>query len=165
MEIKNQALKITSGLSEIGTKAQRLNKETFVKTMGALSIHFPSLYKPESLKSLLPAMYNLLADLTPKRLEKGLNTFLRLHKEIYPNTNLVAYIREYALLGNFPTATEGWISRFGVNVDFITQRVVEAMGGAWFLKKSENTMADRAQFFKMFDEIAAKEKQKILLGE
>lgn len=176
MELENQVLQKTSQSSVIGSKSP-LDKQTFAKTMGVLSIHFPNLYKADNLQTLIPAMYAVLSDLTPKRLERGLKKFLMLHKEIYPNTNIAACIREYALLHDFPIAADGWlvveknVKKLNMHstqeldeMDYITEEIVASMG-IYYLRQSINHMADRAHFFKMFEQISNKEKQRILLGE
>lgn len=93
---------------------------------------------------------------------RGIKTFCLKHKEIYPNTNIIAYIREYAL--DDPKeliAEEAWgelrneQSRVGgiygsPNFDDETLRKTVKIMGWRNLCLSTNEEADRAHFMKIF---------------
>ena len=57
-----------------------------------LQAHFPCLKTNED---RLTTMYEFIKDLTSEQFRKGIRIFCEQHKEIFPNTNITAYIREY----------------------------------------------------------------------
>lgn len=102
--------------------------------------------------------------------------FCRLHAEIFPNTNVPAHIRKYALVEalSFPTSGEAWqmvlreISRVGGYKapeiqDPIVAEAVRCVG--WKdICYSENVEATRAHFMKAYDQLLSRKKQEILMG-
>lgn len=98
-----------------------------------------------------------------------------MHEEIYPNTNIIAYIRKYALVDDlfYLTSGEAWqmvldemrrvCGSYGVPSvsNEIVQRVINAVG--WKdICLSDNIAVVRGQFFKIYDSFVQKEKEKIL---
>ena len=69
-----------------------LNEEVFAKWMVVLGKHFPCL---RAEKERMTTMYEFLKDLSNVEFENGVREFCKRQKEIYPNTNIVAYIREF----------------------------------------------------------------------
>lgn len=96
-----------------------------------------------------------------------------MHKEIFPNTNVIAYIREYSF-DDRDTPAEAWgdvltaLKRLGswttpVFDNEITQKAVDCMG--WqCLCESTNVEADRAHFMKMYEQLLSREKKNKLNG-
>ena len=113
----------------------------------------------------------LLRDLTDEELLKGIERFCRAHKEIYPNTNIVAYIREYALEDlNQPTAGEAWDmvlkemcrcgGRYG-EPKFENEVIKKSVDALGWLEICNSTNADviRSNFYKAYDAIILKQKK------
>lgn len=120
-------------------------------------------------------MKTLLSDLTPDQFERGVKTLILRHKEIYPNTNLIAVIREYAVTDpalNSPEEAWGEVVREKSKAfiysdrkitDPIAEETVKVMG--WRnLCLSENEEADRAHFFKIYKSIADRQKHSAIMG-
>lgn len=59
-----------------------------------LGIQFPELLKQ---KEKIKLMQDLLSDLSEEEFVRGVKTLILRHKEIFPNTNIIAVIRDYAL--------------------------------------------------------------------
>jgi hypothetical protein len=112
----------------------------------------------------MDALYLALGDLSREQLETGLRKFYRTRKEIYPNTNLGAVIRELALVDNlqYPTSAEAWemvrreMARVGGSYGTPAvpiapvQKAIETI--SWReICLSENPEAVRAHFFKVYD--------------
>ena len=123
----------------------------------------------------LEALYALLSDLTESQFTTAVRRIVLTHKEIYPNTNLVAVLREYALCDlSEPTSAEAWgeIEK-EKNRAFIygkaeiknplAKKVVEILG--WRnLCLSENIEADRAHFMKMYEQMATRDRLNRIIG-
>lgn len=110
--------------------------------------------------------------MTDEQVKRGLEVFLKTHKDVYPNTNLIAYIRHYGFAETDGyTAGEAWgevitgIKR-GQKPNFkkqITEKIVGLIG--WSnLNRSNNPELDRTNFLKMFEQIQKSEKEKQLRG-
>ena len=67
-----------------------LDKKIYLKGIGALAGIF------QNYKISAEFMYNYLNDLTNKEFMKAINEIIKGMRELYPNTNLVALIREKA---------------------------------------------------------------------
>jgi len=106
----------------------------------------------------------MLADLTSEQFIQGIKSFCFAHKEIYPNTNVIAHIRHYALADpNRKTAAEAWgevlseVSRVGSYgaPQFTTSeihRAIECVG--WRdICLSEQIGVERAHFMRAYDGI------------
>ena len=100
--VKQEAGKIralTHSENTSGGKALIPTRETFSETkfnrgLEILTAAFPlAIQNPDRIK----LMRSLLADLTEEEFVRGVKTLVLTHKEIYPNTNLIAVIRDYAL--------------------------------------------------------------------
>lgn len=127
---------------------------------------------PEKAKVFERVNYLLLQDLSEEQFARGLLKFLKTHKEVFPNTNLVAYIREYGLLGEFLTAGEAWgvvldeIRRVSGNYgtpavkNELVQKAIECTG--WRSICDEEAKFVRAQFFKTYDSLVEKKKREVL---
>ena len=117
----------------------------------------------------------MLSGLSCEQFINGIKTFCLAHKEIYPNTNIIAYIREYALTDiNQKTAEEAWgeiiaeIKRVGYygQPNFSThiiKKSVECIG--WYdICFSEEIGIERAHFLKAYKNLIEKEKIKNILN-
>ena len=123
-------------------------------------------------------MYRFLMDLKPAQFEKGIMKFCQIHKEIYPNTNVGAYIREYALIDelSYSTAAEAWgqvnqaLSKegfYGSPTNIISDKyILKAINilGWNNMCKSPTVGVTRAHFIKVYEQLIAREKQTTLLG-
>lgn len=115
----------------------------------------------------------MLSDLQEEKLKNAIKKFCLSHKEIYPGTNLIAYIREYALeLDEIPSAGEAWgyahkkiCGSVFTNSEFgLADKTAELMGGYAVLGRSENSDVLRGQFVKLYNELLEKEKTNRLMG-
>lgn len=86
--------------------------------MGILLSTFPNLVEGTTGADRLRFAYELLKDLSEDELCAGVKKFCLKHKEIYPNTNFIAYIREYAKEGTFMPDYEAW--------DFVLKEVKDS---------------------------------------
>lgn len=121
------------------------------------------------------AWYEGLRDLSEEEFRRGVTKFFKTHKEIYPNTNILAYIREYALVDEleFPTEAEAWdmvhkeMSRVGgsygrpeINCEPV-QKAVEII--TWReICLSDNPEAVRAHFFKVYNSLLKRHRESLL---
>ena len=121
------------------------------------------------------AWYESLKDLTPDQFRRGIKKFCLLQQEIYPNTNVPAYIRRYALFdeNDFKTAGQAWravqdaVSRYGSeSPKFDDPLVAEAVRcvGWRDINFSESIDTLRAHFFKVYDQLVARQKETALMG-
>lgn len=103
----------------------------------------------------------LLSDLSDAEFLRGITKFCRFHEEIYPNTNVAAYIRKYGREDlTVPTPEEGWeevreqMSRVGYYnspswTHPLIARAVKAVG--WRdLCVSEQPDISRAHFLRVY---------------
>ena len=147
-----------------------LNRQSLARALDVLTTHIPSL---ELTPDKVLIWNEALKDLSVEELQNGIKTFCLAHKEIYPGTNVIAIIRSYALGQHLQSnALDQWgqivkaIRKCGFNqvpkfLNPITQKVVSCMG--WSnLYKSENSVADRAHFIKLFENEVEKENLKRL---
>lgn len=132
-------------------------------TMALITTSFPKLFEKNEIAQKMAVIYELLKDLTSNELNTGVIKFCKNHKEIYPNTNIVAYIREYALLKDYPSAASQWEFKFIQDIASpITKRIVQSMGGRFSLDRSTNASTDRAHFLKLYEQLVNEEKQATL---
>ncbi|PIR25624.1 MAG: hypothetical protein COX62_04575 [Deltaproteobacteria bacterium CG_4_10_14_0_2_um_filter_43_8] len=115
----------------------------------------------------------MLSDLSEEEFIRGIKAFCLKHKELYPNTNLIAYIREYAF-EDFKTKDEfeSWeevlrqVSRQGCSgiPQFSTEEIKRAvhMIGWRDICMSENIGVERAHFAKAYKQIIEKKRSKRL---
>lgn len=126
-------------------------------------------------KQQVQVMHGLLSDLPIEKILSGVSIFCASHKEIYPNTNIVAYIREYALYDPKElTSAEAWevvrkaIASYGryskrPKFESLIEKSVESIG--WVqLCDSNNPSADRAHFMRMYDTFVGREKMNKMRG-
>ena len=117
-------------------------------------------------------MYQFLKDLSEADLKHGIVEFCKRHKEIYPNTNVIAHIRSYAKQKNLVADHEAWQivndaiahqqrhfwnATTGIppkpvfddaQIDLTVQRV-----GWRVLVLRENESFDRSHFFRVYNDI------------
>lgn len=152
-------------LSKSGATSVALTSEAFGKGMAIFEACFPR-YRLG--KSELDVWRFMLADLTEEQFVRGMKTFCLAHREIFPNTNIVAHLRYYAVANpKQKTAAEAWadvlkaIGNVGSYCmpsfdDIPTQRAVEAIG--WKdICFSENIGVERAHFMRAYDEIVKRD--------
>lgn len=72
-----------------------LTKREFTRAMQVMFLNMPNL--PMQSDGTLDVWHELLKDLSAEQLEKGVLKFSKDHLDVYPNTNIVAHIRKYAL--------------------------------------------------------------------
>jgi len=128
-------------------------------------------------KEQATVMFECLQDLSPEEFVKGIKKFCTMHKEIFPNTNVIAYVREYALIDErtFLSASEAWaqvlreISRVGAYGSPIPLSVIvaEAIKGIGWkdLCLSDNVDVVRGQFRKLYEQLVERKKKEILEGK
>lgn len=120
----------------------------------------------------------MLSDLTENEFIKGIKSFCLAHKEIYPNTNIIAYIREYA--HDKPdqlSASEAWenvlenVRRYGYyrqdEVKYLSDDIKKAVDcvGYKAICLSETIGVERAHFMKAYEALISRENKKELRGE
>lgn len=109
-----------------------------------------------------------LFDLSDAQVMDGVKKFCLATKEIYPGTNIIAYIREYALeINEQETAGEAWASVLGAaggrkTRDWtppsqLAKRAADCIGGYDHIGYSENSEATRAHFFRVFADLQKRE--------
>jgi hypothetical protein len=121
-------------------------------------------------------MFDMLQDMPPEKFRKGVKIMCLKHKELYPGTNIVAYIREYGLVDqNRMNSAEAWgevlrqvssTGSYGVPVfsDDIVKRAVECVG--WReICMSENIGVERAHFMRAYDRLVERENFNAISGE
>lgn len=124
----------------------------------------------------MPIWYSLLRDLTPDDLLRGISMFCASHKEIYPNTNIVAYIREYALYDPeevtpadaYEIAQKAWRrwSMYSPRRKFknvLIEKTIETLGVRDILS-SENPEILRAHFLKIYESYQKRDKIHKMIG-
>lgn len=121
-------------------------------------------------------MFGMLSDLNQDQFLKGVRAFCLKHKEIYPNTNIVAYIREYGLIDqNRKNSAEAWgevleqvgrTGSYGVP-EFSTELIKKAVQcvGWRDICLSENIGVERAHFLRAYDRLIERENFNALTGE
>lgn len=138
----------------------------------AFCFHYPNFKVDEK---FLLAWEMMLGDLTEEQFRKAIHKFCLSHKDIYPGTNVIAYLREYALVNEeeYPDPFEAWkmvtdeIRRVGDNTPSfknpLVQKAVEFVG--WRdINFSENPEWIKSQFTKAYEQLVARQKQNTLLG-
>ena len=136
--------------------------------------HFP---KMEISKERAEVMFEFLSDLTPGELAIGVEKFCKVHSEIYPNTNIIAHIRRYALVDEVTNLTgwEAWelvldaIRKvggiYGVPKisDQLVQKTVNIIG--WKdICSSSNPEAVRAHFVKAYESLVEHKHKRLVQG-
>jgi hypothetical protein len=118
-------------------------------------------------------LWNFLSDLTDEQFMTAIKQVILLDKEIYKSTNLVAVIREKALKQDF-LAADAWgeviaqirsVGSWGQPVfkNKVIEQAVNLMG--WKeLCMSENQIADRAHFLKIFETLMTRENKETIIS-
>lgn len=140
--------------------------------MSLILLNSPHLLKDPT---KIEGMYMFLSDLSEEQFKKATAKFILRHKEIYPNTNVVAYLREYALIDEeLPTPEEAWgevKAYFGPEhspMSEFTSQALHILGREnvkWNLIRNENEEIDRAHFFKTYKAITERAKNELLMGD
>lgn len=145
-----------------------MDKKIFKEGIALLLRAFPN-------KEINPKLaWVLLCDLNNPEYESAIMKIISTQVEIYPNTNMIALIRHNAKEDlNILTAGEAWgkvlrqISKaghYGIPKfkDDLVKKSVEAIG--WHnICMSENIGIERAHFFKVYEALSGRKKQKDLL--
>ena len=138
-----------------------LDKKTYLKGIGALAGIF------QNYKINAEFMYHFLEDLTNEEFTKAVNEIVRGMKGLYPNTNLVALIREKAKSSQKKLPGEAWAEVLGAIrsvgsygspefSDPLIQKAVNCIG--WrHLCLSENIEIQRAHFLKIYENLSKRE--------
>jgi hypothetical protein len=145
-----------------------MDKDSFREAMVILFKHFPNLSPDKEQQRMWKA---LLSDLEPDQLVGAVLSICRDRQEIYPNTNIVALIRDYANKFNGPglSAEEGWGQVIGQyngskpNVSEITKQAVELMGGWHYIgmTQEKDLGVMRAHFYRAFEALQRREKVQV----
>lgn len=132
----------------------------------------PDLMKDQS---RVDAMYWLLGDLTEEQFKVGIQKLILKHPQIYPGTNIIALIREYALIDDeIPSPEEAWgqvkghFGRAHTSLSEFTSEALHMMGYEnikWNIIRNENEEIDRAHFFKTYKAITERAKNELLMGD
>lgn len=87
------------------TMSPSLTQRKFERGIEIIGIILPKLIdSPEKIE----ALYCCLQDLTDEEFGRGVKILALTHKEFYPNTNVIALIRDYALGDETKTGVEAW---------------------------------------------------------
>lgn len=146
-----------------------MSVKTLIKAMRILTINYSNFDLSEQKIELYR---QTLGDLSEDQIRLAIKTFCLAHAEIYPGTNIIAKLRSYAMGHHLREgATEAWDivlrGAKGQRVEIknpITDRVVKAMGGFTTLGMSENIIADRAHFIRMYEDEVEKQNFRELAG-
>lgn len=144
-----------------------MRNEIFKKGFALLLKTFPDKQFPPEIA------WKLLMDLSDAEFEKAILNILTTHIEIYPNTNIIALIREKAKLDTHQlTAGEAWgevlyeISRVGHYgcPKFSNPTISSAVYyiGWREMCMSEKIAIERAHFFKVFENLQQRENRERL---
>lgn len=147
-----------------------MKRETFKSGLRILMTTFPD-------RNIdLEVYWELLKDMDDKRFLLAVKDICSTTTELYPNTNLVAMLREKGMSRNRLTAGEAWgevmkeVSRtgsYGVPVfdNSLVGKAVECIG--WkTICMSTMISVERAHFLKIFDQLEERDKkEKMLLPE
>ena len=170
----NKKLQKTEGQLQTKLTSNPITLEVFSTSIKILLANCPNLSVD---KYQLKVWYELLKDLSNEQLLSAISIFCASHRDVYPGTNIVAYIREYALYDpNELTAGEAWelvrkkrLSRSIYDrspfpeLPPIVQKAFDSVGGTKLLL-SENEVADRAHFMKIYDALMEREKMNKMRG-
>lgn len=156
-----------------------LTKQAFAHGMAIVTAHFPNFPLPEQpseRQARLQIMYENLRDLTPQEFERGVRTFCRAHRELYPGTNVIANIRRYAKGHHVQTSPEeAWravlaevrrVGSWGTPQfrDPLVAQAVKAVG--WLaICQSELIGVERAHFSKAYAACQTRDNFATLTGE
>lgn len=143
-----------------------LSNQTLAKGLRIIEEHFPAL---KVTKERLSIWADMLNDLSDEQFVTGIKAFCLAHREIYPNTNIIAHVRHYALTDpNRKTSSEAWgevlreVSRVGycgspIFSNSEIKRSVECVG--WRdICSSENIGVERAHFQRAYDGIVERDR-------
>lgn len=140
-----------------------LDKKVFKKGIGALIQVFPN-------RKIESAVYwTFLHDLTTNEFKKGITRIITEAKEIYPDTNLIALIRDKAKVPERKSAFEAWqivqqqiirVGSYGYPVinDALIMRAIGIVD--WYrICKSERPEIERAHFLKVYEQLVKREQE------
>ena len=145
-----------------------MKKELFVEGIMALNTAFPNI------RINVDFYWSMLSDLIDKEYIIAINKIVKGTRELYPNTNLVALIREKAKEEDKKLPGEAWqevlgeISRIGSwgrpkFSDILIEKSVDAIG--WkYICMSTNIMVERAHFFKVYETYINRDKSDKVIG-
>lgn len=146
-----------------------MTKDAFQKGIAVLIATFPE-------KEIIAEItYQCLKDLSDEQFLRAIVLILKTEKQINKATNIIALIREKALVRDQKLPGEAWlevrkkimgVGSYGTPTfkESLIQKAVEIMG--WRnLCLSENQMADRAHFLKIYDTLINREEKNILEGK
>jgi hypothetical protein len=144
-----------------------MKKHNFDKGMAALLCAFPDR------KFDCNIFWTFLSDLKDDEFLKSIADIISTKSELYPGTNVIALIREKGKLKEDMTAGEAWaiclreIRRVGSydypkSLDPLIEKVISIMG--WRdLCLSDNMIADRAHFMKIYDNLVIRKRSEAML--
>lgn len=145
-----------------------MDKKTFKRGLALLSEAFPN-------RIMNPDIYwEILKDIANDNFIYSVNKIIKCDKELFPNTNLMAVIRANSVQEEKLLSGEAWqvvlkeVSRIGsygtpVFEDKLIERSVNALG--WKnICLSENQIADRAHFMKIYDTMQDRERNNKICG-
>lgn len=127
-------------------------------------------------KNQIAVWYELLKDLTNEQILGSISIFCASHREVYPGTNIVAYIREYAFYDPqeltpeeaYEVARKSWRrwSRYDARKpfdDLLLEKTIQTIGVAEILD-NENVEALRAHFLKIYASHQKRSKMLKMMG-
>jgi len=138
-----------------------LDKSIYLKGIGILAGVF------QNYKISAGLMYSYLRDLTNEEFIKAINEIIKGMTELYPNTNLIALIREKARAIQKKLPGEAWAEVLGAISgigfygspkfsDSLIKKAVNCIG--WrHLCLSENIEIQRAHFLKIYESLSKRE--------
>ena len=144
-----------------------MNVQIFKQGLGVLLQAFPN----RKLDS--GVLYAFLKDIPDQEFLKGITEIITTQKELYPDTNIIALIREKSLVKPQLVAGEAWaivlrgvssVGSYGYPKfdNSLIDKAVDAIG--WInICRSENIAIERAHFLKIYDVLAQREKESQML--
>jgi hypothetical protein len=92
-------------LTPLREEGPGLGRRKFEQGIAVIGLLLPNLIDSAD---KIEALYSCLSDLTDEEFGRGVRTLALTHREFYPNTNIVAILRDYALGDGTKTGVEAW---------------------------------------------------------
>lgn len=137
--------------------------------MAILSLQFPELLKQTERVEL---MQELFSDLTERQFIRGVKTLILNHREIYPGTNVIALIRDYAMTDPQEfSPEEAWAfviklrKQRTLEIPALVKNAIEAVGQWACLVPGDDESIVRAHFLRMYKAFQQRKKNDLIMGE
>lgn len=173
--LKNELLPSTDGSKSLTNPRPNLMKETFSKSLKILTANYRTLVITEQ---QMVIWYEMLKDLADEQMVGAVSAFCASHKEIYPGTNIVAHLREYALYdpyelspaAAYEVARKAWkrwssyeLAQRKPFKNALIEKTIQTLGPSEILN-STNQDVLRAHFMRIYESYQDREKMHKMRG-